>query len=153
MKIWSLVCWCMYSYIIIIHCAIWLFQDRGPYHIETSPLICSANQWNGFYMIMASVMNKLKQIRLRYHLQSLLRIFNCCTDAETTDKNGNVSHNHHLLDCDVWSFYMGTNASFSLLFGRTTRAVFLIHFFLHLFFLDFFPTLATLIQYFLVFLW
>ena len=27
----------------------------GCYHIETSPLICSANQWTGFYMITASV--------------------------------------------------------------------------------------------------
>ena len=30
-----------------------------PYHIETSPLICSANQWTGFYMITASVMKEL----------------------------------------------------------------------------------------------
>ena len=29
------------------------------YHIETSPLICSANQWTGFYMISASVMKGL----------------------------------------------------------------------------------------------
>ena len=28
-----------------------LFHDGGPYHIETSPLICSANQWTGFYDI------------------------------------------------------------------------------------------------------
>ena len=26
----------------------------GRYHIETSPLICGANQWTGFYMISAS---------------------------------------------------------------------------------------------------
>ena len=26
-----------------------LFQDEGPYPIETSPLICSANQRTGFY--------------------------------------------------------------------------------------------------------
>ena len=25
----------------------------GRYHIETSPLICGANQWAGFYMITA----------------------------------------------------------------------------------------------------
>ena len=25
-----------------------LVQDGGRYHIETSPLICSANQWTGF---------------------------------------------------------------------------------------------------------
>ena len=31
------------------------FYDGGRYHIETSPLICSADQWTGFYMITASV--------------------------------------------------------------------------------------------------
>ena len=30
--------------------------------IETSPLICRANQWVGFYMIGTSVMKKLKSI-------------------------------------------------------------------------------------------
>ena len=35
-------------------------HDGGRYHIETSPLICSANQWTGFYMISASVMKGLK---------------------------------------------------------------------------------------------
>ena len=28
-----------------------VFHDGGPYHIETSPLICIANQWTCFYMI------------------------------------------------------------------------------------------------------
>ena len=37
------------------------FHDGGLYHIETSPLICSANQWTGFYMISASVMKGLIQ--------------------------------------------------------------------------------------------
>ena len=27
-------------------------RDRGPYRIEISPLICWANQWTGFYMII-----------------------------------------------------------------------------------------------------
>ena len=36
-----------------------LFQDGGRYHIEISPLICSANQWTGFYMITASFMKEL----------------------------------------------------------------------------------------------
>ena len=38
-----------------------LFHDRGSYHIETSPLICSANQrnqWTGFYLIGTSVMKE-----------------------------------------------------------------------------------------------
>ena len=35
-----------------------LFHDRGRYHIETNLLICSANQWTGFYMITASAMKE-----------------------------------------------------------------------------------------------
>ena len=38
---------------------IYLFHDGGRYHIETSPLIYLANQWTGFYMITASVMEEL----------------------------------------------------------------------------------------------
>ena len=37
-----------------------LFHDGGRYHIETSPLICSANQWTGFYMITAPVIKEFK---------------------------------------------------------------------------------------------
>ena len=37
----------------------YLFRDGGRY-IETSPLICSANQWTGFYMITAFIMKELK---------------------------------------------------------------------------------------------
>ena len=36
--------------------------------METSPLICRADQWNGFYMIGTSVMKELKlsfQIKIR----------------------------------------------------------------------------------------
>ena len=36
-----------------------LFHDESPCHIETSPLICSANQWTGFYMIENSAMKEL----------------------------------------------------------------------------------------------
>ena len=28
-------------------------HDGGRYHIETSPLVCSVNQWTGFYKITA----------------------------------------------------------------------------------------------------
>ena len=38
-----------------------LFYDGVRYHIETSSLICSANQWTGFYIITASVMKELNQ--------------------------------------------------------------------------------------------
>ena len=40
---------------------LYLFHDGGRYHIETSPLICRADQWTGFYMITASVMKELIQ--------------------------------------------------------------------------------------------
>ena len=36
-----------------------LFQDGGPCNLETSPLICSANQWTGFYMFGTSVIKEL----------------------------------------------------------------------------------------------
>ena len=36
-----------------------LFHDGDPYHIETSPLTCKANQWTGFYMIGTTVMKEL----------------------------------------------------------------------------------------------
>ena len=37
------------------------FQDGGRFHIETSPLICGANQWTGFYMVTASALKGLKK--------------------------------------------------------------------------------------------
>ena len=57
------------------------FHDGGRYHIETSLLICGANQWTGFYMITASVMKGLKAINSRpiieiikvfYHLKGII---------------------------------------------------------------------------------
>ena len=44
----------------IFLCIFWPFHHGGRYHIETSPLICRADQWTGFYMITASVMKGLK---------------------------------------------------------------------------------------------
>ena len=51
-------------------------MTRDPYHIETSSLICSANQWIGCYIIKTSVkkefIGKLKRIKshspFNYHL-------------------------------------------------------------------------------------
>ena len=37
------------------------FHDGGPYHIETSQLICRANEWTGFYMIRTFVMKELNK--------------------------------------------------------------------------------------------
>ena len=36
-----------------------LFNDGGPCHIETNPLICSVNQWTGFYMVETSAVKEL----------------------------------------------------------------------------------------------
>ena len=47
-----------------------LFHDGGRYLIETSPLICRANQWTGFY-VTASVMKELN------HDTTLLAIQEC----------------------------------------------------------------------------
>ena len=35
------------------------FMTGDRYHIETSPFICSVDQWTGFYMITASVLKEL----------------------------------------------------------------------------------------------
>ena len=39
-----------------------LFHDGVPYHIETSLLICSANQQTSFYMIGTFSMKKVKWV-------------------------------------------------------------------------------------------
>ena len=56
-----------------------LFHDGRPYYIETSPLICSADQWTGFYMIGKPVINKLNDDFCFIHslkfMESLIRNF------------------------------------------------------------------------------
>ena len=39
-----------------------LSHDGDSYHMETSPFICTVNQWTGFYMIGTSTMKELKEI-------------------------------------------------------------------------------------------
>ena len=39
-------------------------EEKCPYHIETIPLICSANQWISFYMIGTSVTKELNKIKV-----------------------------------------------------------------------------------------
>ena len=39
-----------------------LFHDEGPFHVETSPLICSVNQCTGFYMKGTSFMKELMEL-------------------------------------------------------------------------------------------
>ena len=93
------------------------------------------------------LLRHLKQIQLRHQLQSLLRIFDCCTHAKISSENRNASYNHHLLDYGVWSFFRGTNACHSLLSSKTMRAIFVILFFLHLFSLDVFLMLAVPLRF------
>ena len=48
-----------------IHDLVYLFHDGGPYHVETSPLIRSANLWTGFFMIGTSVIKELSKDAIR----------------------------------------------------------------------------------------
>ena len=36
----------------------------GSYYIETSPLICSLNQWTGFFMLGTSVVKEVKSLTI-----------------------------------------------------------------------------------------
>ena len=49
------------------------FHDGGPYHIQTSPLVCRANQWTGFNMIWTSVMKELKTMSFNESVSTYLR--------------------------------------------------------------------------------
>ena len=60
---------------IIIKAILLLYE--GCYYTETSPLICRANQWTGFYMITASVMKELKWMKFI---------------ADYSTKAGHISH-------------------------------------------------------------
>ena len=48
-----------------------LTLGEGPYHIETSPLICSANQWTVFYMV-GNLRHERVKIKLKNELFKLL---------------------------------------------------------------------------------
>ena len=48
---------------------------RRPLYVETSPLICDANQWTGFYMITAPVKKELRTflwVRLKLKLTKMI---------------------------------------------------------------------------------
>ena len=49
----------VWHYILVLY----LFQDGGLNHVETSPLICRANQWTGFYITRTSFMKQLGEQR------------------------------------------------------------------------------------------
>ena len=48
--------------------------DEGHYHIETSPLIFSANQWTDFYMIWISVMKELSKFDIDTQCNTIFQI-------------------------------------------------------------------------------
>ena len=78
--------------VLLLECSLiraYLFHPRRPYHIETSALICSANQWTCFYMITASVMKELHWITYIYVYLFIfgscdLAMFFCLTSAAIT---------------------------------------------------------------------
>ena len=51
---------------MFVHCVhhknVELFHDGGPYYIENSQLICSVDQWTGYYMIGTTVIKELRGI-------------------------------------------------------------------------------------------
>ena len=55
--------------VVVYKSTLSLIHDRGPYHIETSPLISRANQWIGFHTIGTSVMKEIKTICLNFTVE------------------------------------------------------------------------------------
>ena len=50
-----------------------LFHHGSPYHIETSPLICRANQWTVSYKVGTSVMKELKASMIEEDVRGVFR--------------------------------------------------------------------------------
>ena len=46
-------------YLQKVWCCLTFYDEGGPYHIKTSPMICSANQWTSFYMTATSAIKEL----------------------------------------------------------------------------------------------
>ena len=58
--VFVIISFCIYLIRIRRNCVFIKLSHYGcPYHIETSPLICRANKWTGFYMIGTSVTKDL----------------------------------------------------------------------------------------------
>ena len=59
------------------------FHDGGRYHTVTSPLICRANKWTGFYMITTSVMKGLSKLMLVSQNVRLISLaIMCCSGLQ-----------------------------------------------------------------------
>ena len=74
------------------------FQDfcltlswRGPLSYRTSPLICRADQWTGFYMITVSVMKELNSVFVILKtsrnggLKRLIQLISKCTNIRVAN--------------------------------------------------------------------
>ena len=46
--------------------------DGGPYHLETSPLICSVNQWTGFFLCDRDLRHERKKIIKKLYIFKML---------------------------------------------------------------------------------
>ena len=67
-----------------------------PHHIETSQLICNANQLTGFYMIWKLVVNGLNEYKFRHGFRDTVDpTCKCGLDTDTTL--------HFLLHCRLYS--------------------------------------------------
>ena len=63
-----------------------LFYDEGLYYIVTSPLIYTANQWAGFYMIGSSVMKDCERKGNDYLLEMRLVLISNYSATFSTNK-------------------------------------------------------------------
>ena len=76
--------------------------------METGPLICSANQWTGFYMITASVMKELKVINIfGVNLNTNLNFWILELSVTSSWKLAVAIRNKHIycrINITVWSF-------------------------------------------------
>ena len=62
------------------------FRDGGPYHIATSLLICSADQWTGLFLIGISVMKELNTAHLFFSFIIYICDVNSCNFITKTNK-------------------------------------------------------------------
>ena len=51
-------------------------HNGGPNHMETSSLICRANQWTGFYMIGTTFMKELEEIETSLNVENFMVFYN-----------------------------------------------------------------------------
>ena len=75
--------------------------------IETSPLICGANQWTGFYMITASVMKRLNSFRKDRFREFVVcnLIIRCLTFRYICTASGTRGYSKHFVLSKIYKIY------------------------------------------------